>query len=58
MERFQVFVKKSGKWECYSDHQSYDYAEINAQVQFQSGLESKVEDHKGKVILHLRKEGQ
>jgi hypothetical protein len=48
MDRYFVFVRKQDKWK------KHDYAEINARVQFQSGLESKVE-FKGKIILHLMK---
>jgi len=54
MERYFVYVRKQGKWKHYSDHHLYEYAEINAQVQYQSGLESKVE-FKDKVVLHLKK---
>lgn len=54
---YKVFVKKNGKWKKYSDHHNYDYAEINAKVQFQSGFETKIERGNNEIVLHLKKEG-
>ena len=49
MQQYVVKVKKHGKWKFYSDHDGLEYAEVNADVQENSGLEVKIE-YKGKVM--------
>ena len=51
---FKVFVKKNGKWKRNSEHTNFDFAEVNAKVQFEMGFETKVEED-GATVLHLKK---
>jgi len=54
---YKVFVKKNGKWKKYSEHHNYDHAEINAKLQFRTGLETKITCN-DTVLLHFKKEAR
>ena len=55
-DQYIVYVKKNGKWKKNSDHTNFEHAEINAKVQFQIGIETKIEKN-GMVIRIYKRKG-
>jgi hypothetical protein len=54
-EKYIVEVKRGKKWKKYSDHVNFEFADVNAKVQRESGREARIK-YKDQVVTQEQTE--